>query len=201
MQQINLYQPIFRKERKRFSALALLQISLAACLLMVAIGVYFQVQLHRLQANEQALANQHRHLEQTLAGLRDSTGQPELEALDRRIAELERQLAGRDSLLAGLSRLSDRESFSPVLQALGQQRLAGLWLTGLTLGPNGQEVQLRGVTLEPGLVPRYLEQLGGHPRLRDLDFQQVQLQRRASGDGALDFSLATRVPALTGGTR
>lgn len=191
MQQINLYQPIFRKERKRFSARALLQIGFACLLLMVAIGVYFQVQLYRLQASERSLASQYDHLEHTLAALRDSAGDPALEGLDRHIADLESRRQGRESLLAGIDRLArDREGFAPYLLALSRQRIPGLWLTGVHLGENGQGVMLRGVALEAGLIPRYLDQLPGDPRLAPLDFQQIQVQRRTN-PGGLDFTLRT----------
>jgi Tfp pilus assembly protein PilN len=202
MQQINLYQPMFRKERKRFSALALLQIGLACLLLLVAIGVYFQVQLHRLQASEQSLASQQRHLEQTLAALRASDGDPVLEALDRQITDLETRLRERENLLSGIAGLaSNRDGFAPLLQALSQQRVPGLWLTGVHFGDGGQNVQLQGVAQEAELVPRYLELLPQHDRLRDFDFQQVQVQRHPAGDQGLGFTLGTRHVALPGGAR
>lgn len=200
MQQINLYQPMFRKERKRFSALALLQIGLACLLLLAAIGVYFQVQLHRLQANEQSLTSQHRHLEQTLAALRGNGEDPALAAMDTRIAELESRLRERETLLAGIARLATgREGFTPLLRALSQQRVPGLWLTGVHFEAGGQEVELRGVALEAGLVPRYLEILPEHEQLQTLDFQQIQLQRRQAEDPSLDFTLRTQGLALSGG--
>lgn len=202
MQQINLYQPMFRKERKRFSALALLQIGLACLLLLVAIGVYFQVQLHRLQANEQSLASQHRHLEQTLAALRSSDGDPALEALDRRVEELESRLRQRESLLAGIAGLAGRQTgFAPQLRALAQQRVPGLWLTGIHFADGGHGAELRGVALEAGLVPRYLELLPEHEQLDGLDFQQVLVQRRPAGEAGLDFTLRTRDLARAGGGR
>lgn len=202
MQQINLYQPMFRKERKRFSALALLQIGLACLLLMAAIGLYFQWHLQRLQVSEQSLASQHRHLEHTLAALRNSGEDPALVALDQRIAGLETRVRQREALLEGISRLAhDRGGFAPFLQALSQQHVAGLWLTGVHLGANGHAVQLQGIAQEAGLIPRYLERLPEHPLLQGLDFQQVQVQRRNGGDGSLDFILRTRDAVPPGGAR
>ena len=192
MQQINLYQPIFRKERKRFSALALLQISLAALLLMALIGIYFQVQLQRLLASEQSLASQHRYLQATLTTLRQQDGDPALAGLDQRITGLESSLQGREALLAGMSRLTgERHGFAPYLRALSQQHLPGLWLTAIHLGSNGQDARLHGVALEAELIPRYLQQLPDDPRLQALDFSQVQIQRRPAGTGGLEFSLQT----------
>jgi Tfp pilus assembly protein PilN len=202
MQQINLYQPMFRKERKLFSALALLQISLACLLLMVLIGVYFQVQLHRLQASEQSLAAQHRYLESTLDALKQTAGDPALVALDARIAGLESNLQGRESLLAGMARLAgDRGGFAPLLAALGRQRIQGLWLTGIHMGTNGQGMQLNGAALEADLIPRYLEHLPADPRLQGLDFNEVQINRQSGGAGGLTFSLQASGAASTGTVR
>lgn len=202
MQQINLYQPMFRKERKLFSAFALLQIGLACLLLMVLIGVYFQIQLQRLQASEQSLANQHQYLEGTLGNLKQNAGDPALVALDRQIADLESRLQDRDSLLAGMTRLaSDRGGFAPYLLALSQQRVQGLWLTGIHLGTGGRDVRLSGMALEAGLIPRYLERLPEHPRLQHLDFSQVQINRRNDGTRGLDFSLQTGHAPVAGTNR
>jgi hypothetical protein len=199
MQQINLYQPMFRKERKLFSALALLQIGLACLLLLVLIGAYFQVQLHRLQASEQSLGNQHRYLENTLVALREDAGDPALTALDQRIAGLESTRQEHALLLAGMARLAgDRSGFAPYLVALSQQRLQGLWLTGVQLGMGGHSARLSGVALEAGLIPRYLEQLPEDPRLQGLDFSQVQINRRTGDSRGLTFSLQTRDAPPTG---
>ena len=43
LQQINLYQPIFRKERKIFSARMLAQITALSLLTMVLLVAYFQL--------------------------------------------------------------------------------------------------------------------------------------------------------------
>jgi Tfp pilus assembly protein PilN len=201
MQQINLYQPMFRKERKLFSALALLQIGLACLLLLALIGVYFQVQLHRLQTSEQSLASQLRYLEGALNALQQSAGDPALVTLDERVAGLESTLQKRASLLAGMTRLAgERNGFAPYLVALSEQRLQGLWLTGIHVGAGGHSMRLSGMALEAGLIPRYLEQLPSDPRLRGLDFSQVQINRRSDGTRGLDFSLQTGdAPAIGAG--
>lgn len=192
MQQINLYQPMFRQERKLFSALALLQIGLACLLVMALIGVYFQVQLHRFQASEHALGNQLGYLENALAALQQDAGDPALAALDRHIAGLESSVQHRESLLDGMTRLAgERNGFVPYLMALSEQRIPGLWLTGIHLGAGGHSVRLSGVALEAGLIPRYLERLPEDPRLRGLDFSQVQINRRTDGSRGLTFSLQT----------
>lgn len=200
-QQINLYQPIFRKEHKLFSALTLLYITLASLGLMVLIGVYFQVQLYRLQANENALSNQYQRLNSTLEALRNTEGDPELEAMDQRIARLEETLDTKEALLADMATLTGagRGGFSSLLTALGRQRLDGLWLTGVRLGDSGRTAELRGIALDPRLVPRYLQLLPEEPRLQALDFRQIQISRNDQEPRRLDFTLQAGA-STTGGT-
>ncbi len=190
-QQINLYQPIFRKERKLFSARALLQISLVSLGLMLLIAVYFQVQLHRLQASEQSLASQYQYLKSTLDALQQNDGDPVLTALDEQIARLETSLQAKQSLLDNMTALAGagRSGFSPYLDALARLHLNGLWLTGIQISKGGQAVQLRGVARDAGLIPRYLQRLPEDPRLQSLDFRQVLISRRADTPQQLDFTL------------
>jgi Tfp pilus assembly protein PilN len=190
-QQINLYQPIFRRERKRFSARALLQITLLSLGLMVGIAGYFQLQLARLQASERSLSGQYQHLKASLDALRQHDGDPALMALDARIAALETSLAAKQSLLDNMTVLAGagRDGFSPYLDALARLHLNGLWLTGVQIRDGGRVVQLRGVAMNAGLIPRYLQRLPDDPRLQDLDFRQVLISRRTDAPRQLDFTL------------
>lgn len=191
LQQINLYQPIFRKERKLLSAFALVQMLGATLLLLTVIAVYFQWGLHQLARSEQTLSAQTESLQGRIQSLRGDTDNPVLARLQARIETLEKSINAKQGLLDSMGSVTGaaREGFASYLEALSRQRLHGLWLTGVQLDSAGKEAQLSGVTLDAKLVPRYLQQLPRAQTLRDLKFNEVQLTREADDPQRLHFTL------------
>ena len=72
--------------------------------------------------------------------------------------------------------------------ALTRQTQPGLWLTGVQLKHDGK-TEVRGITLNPTLVPRYLQTLPDQPRFRSLQQGSVHLARRNAADEEINFIL------------
>jgi hypothetical protein len=203
-QQINLYQPIFRRQRKLFSAVTLMQIALVCLVVLSLFGGFIQFRLHRLQASEQALAAQYTHLSTNIETLKRNYNDPALIALDARITALETSLDNKRSLFENMSTLADgtgRHGFSPYLAALTRQRISGLWLTGIQLSQGGREAQLLGMALEADLIPRYLQVLlEAFPR-QSLTFRQVEISRHPDDPNRLAFVLQAETTTGPGASR
>ncbi|MFZ5622374.1 MAG: PilN domain-containing protein [Pseudomonadota bacterium] len=198
LQQINLYQPVFRREAKVFSARALGQILALALLLVVAGYVLLQLQLGRHGATRDLLDSQFRRLDGQLQALGTGAGGDEPAALEARIHELEGRLADGVAELAGLRDevLSRSSGFAPLLEALAQHPQEGLWLTAIRVRDG--ELTLDGVTLDPERLPRYLAELNAEPALRQWPLTTVQLARRPEQPAQLHFTLRSG-PAGEGG--
>ena len=194
-QQINLYQPVFRQQRKIFSAVALLQVLGAVTVLLLGIYGHARWQLAGLERTADALQLQHQQLDRRLAKLEAAPPSPEHVALEAEIARLQRTILERRELLGRFDQLQIGSSpgFGQFFEALARQSSPGLWLTGVRVTQNG-ETELRGATLNPKLVPRYLQQLPDQPRFRSLNHGSVHLSRPAPGSTEIEFVLIGNQP-------
>jgi hypothetical protein len=184
-QQINLYQPIFREERKLFSlstvVLALTVVSVA----LVSIWLYGLHNVNNLDRSVQQLKQQQAAQEkmaQAAGALFDAQGNPaQLQAV---VQVLSAQLAERTRALELLrsGALGEPRGFAPRLQALARQHLEGVWLEELLLGGGPNGLVLRGRCVDPELLPKYLHLLTTEPELSGARFDEVIIDRFKEGD-------------------
>ena len=181
-QQINLYQPIFREERKLFSlktVLLGLGVVSASLLLMWGLGVRNVNRLQQGVAQLQAQQAAQERMAQAAGILLDAQGSPvavqaEVQALSAQLAEKTQALALLRSGAAG-----EPKGFAPRLAALARQHVKGVWLDHLVLGSGAHGLILRGRGTNAELIPQYLQQLTSEPELAGARFDEVVLDRRA----------------------
>lgn len=196
-QQINLFQPVFRREAKVFSARTLAQVLGLALVLSLAGVALLQLQLGRHGATRNLLDAQYRQLETRLQALENQADPGALAALDTRIRDLETRLADGAVELAQIHSLVIERSggFSPVLEALARHPLDGLWLTGIRVADGALE--LHGLARHPELIPQYLDRLGEDPALGRWPLAAVQVARAADDAGLLRFTLRSAAAGST----
>ena len=190
-QQINLYQPVFRRQRKVFSAVTLLQIGAISGVLLLGFYVHAQWTMNGLESTVASLSTQYQQLEARL-GILENAGSEDGFDVAGEIERLQRALHERQALLDSFSRLEFRKStaFSEFFETLARQTLPGLWLTGISLTEDG-ETELRGSTLNPTLVPRYLQEMPDQPRFIPLHQGSVHLTRADPEKPAVTFKLSS----------
>lgn len=177
-QQINLYQPIFRKQQIVFSAQTILWLAVGFLVLLLLWSLLISQRISRLEAeyDRQVAAEQRAivQLTELQRSMPPSEPSPELE---QQVEQLELQLANlRDSLDALDRRLPAAEvDLGARLDALARQVPAGLWLTRLDLADNGQHLMLHGRALSARLVPAYLDALTEEPLLTGMGFRRIQV--------------------------
>ena len=200
-QQINLFQPVFRREAKVFSARTLAQILALALVLGVAGVALLQLQLSRHSATRNLLDSQYRALETRLQTLENRGDIAQLTALDTRIEGLQRRLVDGAVELAEMRGLMLARStgFAPLLDALARHPLDGLWLTGIRMQDG--ELELQGVARSPEAIPNYLALLGDDPTLARWTLATVHVERDAEAVGQLRFTLRSGANRLTVGAR
>lgn len=184
MQQVNLYHPIFRRQQKKFSAVALLQatgIVVAGVVVLVGLNLW-QINALRVQLahTEQEVTSAIRQLEQVRA---QAASIPRELAVENELRVLEQQL----SALAAASQLSEQGSglraqgYADHLLAFARQHLDGVWLRGVTI--EGEQIALEGSAVDPEYVPRYLQRLAREPQFTGARFQTVKITRVESERG------------------
>lgn len=182
-QQVNLYTEAFRKREKPFAARTMgLALGIVA-LGLVALYAYALVQTRSAErASAQAaqrLAEQRAQLAAAAAKLAPQVRSGGLEA---EVKRLEAEVQARRAVLAslGTGQLGNTEGFSAYLAAFGKQAMPGLWLTAVSIGEAGDELQLRGRVLRPELVPAYLKALNDEPVMRGRRVVEMQLAAKSS---------------------
>jgi hypothetical protein len=210
-QQINLYDPIFLKKEKHFSARTIAQALGVMAVALVAFYVYALVQTRAAERGVGELGNQ-------VAAQRDQLVQltPKLSpegrsrALEAEVARLEAEVAARQTMLAllGTGQLGNTTGFSEFLAALGRQAVPGVWLTGLSIGESGNDFQVHGRALRPELVPAYLQALNSEPMMRGRQVTEMKLAAKSAPPRQfVEFTvtapqrLADTAPAAKGAAR
>jgi len=196
-QQINLYQPIFRKQRQVFSATTMAQalcIVAAALLLVYGYGAWavadLEVEVVQLEGREKALIAQ-------LARLDPSLGRSRREELEQELRRLNATLLDQQRLIQVLrdEPLGNTDGFSPYLAALGRQRTTELWLTELAINGGSGAIELAGRSTRPELVPEYLQRLGRETQLVGQLFDRFEIERdEETGESA--FRATSRAAAV-----
>lgn len=196
-QQINLHQPMYRKQRTLFSAGVVLRIGL---IIIAGLGLIFGFAVSRtqLQAAERTNLGQQRdtlqrRIEQFSTEFVDRPESQLLRAeMERLNAEKEQKLAVMQVLSRG--GLGNTKGFSPHFEALARQRLSGLWLTQIALFEGGEQIRLVGRTLDEGLLPRYLRKLAHEEVFAGTEFESARLLRSSAALEPVAFELHTQTP-------
>lgn len=194
-QQVNLFQPVFRRETKVFSARALAQVLGLAAVLMVASVALLQLQLGRQTATRDLLDGQYRLLDARLQTLERRADPAETAALEARAQELETRLAeGRLELSALETRLREHSlSFAQVLETLARHPHAGVWLTAIRTQEVGLE--LEGGALDTHRLLDYLADLNADPALQRWPLTAVQIDRVETPDAPARLRFVLRSSA------
>jgi Tfp pilus assembly protein PilN len=193
-QQINLYQPILRKQQKIFSAVTMVQ---GAALVLVGLLLFFAF----ASWQSRAIAAQYAQLETRRAEALKRIAQmhsmfPEKAkdtALQEEVARLRKELEGRQQIAARLDATDagNLEGFASHLEGLARQKPANLWLTDISVSRGGAELELRGSSFQPEQVPRYLQRLAEEPAFTGREFSDLQIFQPEKRPGRYDFVVST----------
>jgi len=192
MQQINLYQPILRKQEKVFSAKTLLQGNLLVLGGLMLLFAYTLLQTQRLQSQLDEVTQQRNERVQNLNTLRAQYPEKVKDStLQTKVEQLRKQLQNSQALLAAVQNYEDSptEGFSGQLAGLSRQDLRSLWLTHIAVRGQHQLV-LEGSALSPQDIPILIQRLGVEPGFSGTSFQRVEIQANEK-TGQVDFTLNT----------
>ncbi|GAB3544544.1 hypothetical protein GCM10027343_19840 [Noviherbaspirillum agri] len=178
-QQINLFNPIFLKQKKYFSAVTMAQalgLILLGCLAMGSFASYRVAGLAEdAKATNMQLALVQEQLNQVKASYgprqKDQTLEEEVQRTEAEIHAL-RQVT--DDLKN--AELSKTRSYAEHMRAFSRRIVSGVWLTGFTINDTGTSIGLEGRALRPDLVPIYINRLKQEPVLQGKSFATLEMQ-------------------------
>jgi hypothetical protein len=184
-QQINLYSPIFRREKKYFSAATMALALGVVAAGVTALSVYAQMQVAVLdrQAAETS-QRMNRDAARLQAMVSDKSGETRRKELEARIKEAEGALKARQQISNALNSdsLGNSKGFSSLLQAFSRQTVEGIWLTQIGLDTDNA-MSISGQALRPDLVPVYLERLRREQRFRGYAFENLEIAAIVNKEG------------------
>ncbi len=186
-QQINLYNPVFRKQEKVFSAVAMLQGLVLIAVVAATFFFYISMQSSVLEIRAAQSGQQLKgELERLKAyGVRESPAE-RAKALAERRKALEAKLAGQTQALAALESgaLGRAEGYSGLLRALARVSMDGVWLTRIQFAEGDGALSLSGRAANAELVPAYLERLRSEESLRGKGFSRLEVKRAVPAPAA-----------------
>jgi hypothetical protein len=215
-QLLNLFNPLFLKQKKYFSANTMVQ---ALALIAGGMAVFYGVlafQVSSLQKQRDATAAQLGEVQAQLVRFGGAGGKGGSPTLADEVARLESQVRAREEVLNSIedtSALGNTRGYSPYLTALARRTVSGLWVTGLSVSGAGEEFSIQGRVLRPEILPGYIRQLNREEVLRGKSISELRMTAReerpevaAKDAGAprryVEFALAARpADSPAGGAR
>jgi Tfp pilus assembly protein PilN len=202
-QQVNLYQPIFRRQEKKFSARAMVQAIglVAGGIVLMVLYTYWQIgslrsELARAEAQQAAAA---KRLDEVT---RQFAGQVRPRSIDEQLAQIEAEIGAKQRVYDILRQgaFTNTGGFSAYLTAFARTGVPGVWLTGIDVVGAAEQMTLKGRSLSRELVPRYVQRLGAEPRLAGVEFQTFVLARGGAdgkplANAEVEFELRTGAAA------
>ena len=186
-QQINLFNPLFLKQKKYFSALTMLQ---SLVLLIAGLAIFHCYALQQEAVLERQAADsvrentlQTERLSKYSAEFSPGAAQKQAEA-DLREAVV--AIAARETLLRQMQSgaLGNATGYSEYLRAFARQIVSGVWLTGVDIEGGAQDLTLKGNALQADLIPTFISRLGAESVLRGRQLESLTISRAAGTERA-----------------
>ncbi len=200
IQQVNLYQEALKGASIVLPASLMAAVGGGLVVLLLLVYGLFQWQLLGLReeaAALQATVDDKSGEFQRLAG--QLQARKKNQTLEQRVARMSDALDIKRRLLKVVSgqAYGNTHGFSAHLSGLGRQQVDGLWLTEISVFGAGNDLVLKGSTLDPQLVPSYLQALAAESAYLGRQFSTFWMARppissQRSSSRRLDFVIATR---------
>ena len=177
-QQINLFNPIFLKQKKVFSAVNMVD-AMAALIVGVAVFyAYASIETLNLDRQSVETARQYHQAKVRLAETSARYAPKKIDAgLAAEVNDLQARLNARKAMLdsLGIGLLAEGVSYAEYMRVLARQSLAGLWLTGFKVGSGGADMEISGRALQPDLVPSYIHRLNRERAMHGRAFDSLSM--------------------------
>lgn len=178
-QQINLFNPVFLRQEKHFSALAMAQGLGLIFLGLAGLTGYSYYREARLSADAVAVSQRLKSAQAQLAELVErNKQQPKSQALEEEVLLAEARLKIRRQALDIVQQgeLSNTKGYSEYFRAFARQSTNGLWLTGFSIDAAGNDIEIDGRALQPELVPAYIRAIRREPVFQGKSFATLQMR-------------------------
>ena len=183
-QQINLHQPIFRRERKALSAVMVATTLAVLAVTLTAFSLYSARGVERLQSQVAELTEQQAKQQEQLTKVgetlsreaRRSDVEASVKALTATLSERTQALQVLQSGAAGQT-----SGFATRMEALARRHVNGLWIDGLAMSGTHSTMSISGGSVDADIVPIYLRSLSTETVLSGTRFDDFVIERPEKG--------------------
>lgn len=179
-QQINLFNPIFLKQKKIFTAVHMVQTLGLVAAGGVLLALYGAVKTSQLASHAEAGKAAQAAAEARLAQVvKEFPPKQKSQALEADLVRMQGELKALHEARAVLERgeLGNTAGYSEYFRALARQNVQGVWLTGVSVVGAGKEIGLEGRSMQPELVPGYIQRLTREAVLQGKTFGSLEILR------------------------
>lgn len=179
-QQINLFNPVFLKQKKYFSVVAMGQ-----ALALIAVGSalfygYANYQVQQLAKQSDDITKRYTADQAKLARYSaEFSPQKSGMLLAEELKQAETQAATQqkimDTLKSGV--IGNTTGYAEYMRAFSRQIVSGLWLTRFNITGDAAQISMSGAVLRPDLVPAYVRRLNRENIMRGKSFASLQMQQ------------------------
>ncbi|RJG25827.1 PilN domain-containing protein [Massilia cavernae] len=177
-QQINLFNPVFLKQKKVFSSIAMARALVVLMVGALALVAYGRQHVNALEREAKAVGVQleQKQARQAMVNAEFAPRAPG-KALQDEIVQTEAQLKALRSVSGVMARgeLGNAAGYSEYFKALARQNMDGLWLTGVSVA--GSDIGIRGRALDSTMVPGYITRLTREPVMQGKTFASLQINQ------------------------
>lgn len=200
-QQINLFNPIFLKQKKYFSALTMAQ---ALGLILVGILLLFAYSSYQSRSlNQEAVTSstQLATAQKQLAKMNAEYGaRKKNQSLEDEVKKAQQEQAALQEALVRLQNdeFGNRKGYSAYLRAFSRQIIDGVWLTGFSIEGGGNAIGIQGCALQAELIPAYINRLKQETVIQGKSFATLEMQQapeRKAQDGSAGAAEQKKVAA------
>ena len=196
MQQINLYQPMFRKEKKVFSSRAMMEVTVVVLLLLfTAYGISawnisrLASSIESMQARVDAQQEKHEKLKT------EFPQKTKNKLLAMQITRLETLASRKEKvlqLLSGGEMYGNQTGFSKLFTGFARQHPDDVWLDELEVSQGGAYLNIRGNATSRDIVPKYIQRLSRDQVFNGREFSVFQLAEADAEGSAVHFTMSSR---------
>ncbi len=194
-QQINLYEERLRPRLELATARNVAAAALATLLLVAAMASWTAIDAKRKVATAaQSLQALQAAQEQLKAAAQKASERKVSPGLQNELSAAKAKLQAGQDVIGALEhgRLAESGQFSDFMQGFAKQAQSDLWLTGFRITDGGQEIEIRGRTLDAARVPAYVQRLDAIPVFQGRRF--AALDMRGVEETADNAPAASSVP-------
>lgn len=179
-QQVNLYQPIFRRARKSLAAVTVATTLGVVAMALTGFSLYTARSVARLQAEVRQLTAQQEKQQAQLARAGElfsrHTRRSDVEA---RVKALQSSLSERTQALQVLQSgaAGQTSGFASRMEALARRHVNGLWIDGLAMSGTHSTMSITGGSVDADIVPAYLRGLSSEAVLNGTRFDDFVIER------------------------